>query len=77
MTRSMIAGAVLCLPALFCHAADLTVVEDRGGVSALPYYRSLNPEPSATATDYLPPTLGSVAAQGLPIRTTRTTPAEV
>ncbi|MEE4220287.1 integrating conjugative element protein [Pseudomonas viridiflava] len=77
MTQSMIAGAMLCLPALFCHAADLTVVEDRGGVSALPYYRSLNPEPSATAPDNLLPTLDPVAAQGLPIRTTRMTPGEV
>ena len=29
------------------HASSLIVVEDRGGVSALPYYQDLNPEPTA------------------------------
>ncbi|MFA1013695.1 integrating conjugative element protein, partial [Pseudomonas tremae] len=45
MNRSVILGAALCLPFMICQAAELIVVEDKGGDSALPYYRSLNPEP--------------------------------
>ncbi|AVI83894.1 MULTISPECIES: integrating conjugative element protein [Pseudomonas syringae group] len=74
MTRSVILGAALCLPFLICQAAELTVVEDKGGDSALPYYRSLNPEPSSSASNDLISNLNPVAAQGLPVRTTRMTP---
>ncbi|EPM60780.1 hypothetical protein A264_09408 [Pseudomonas syringae pv. actinidiae ICMP 19071] len=77
MTRSVILGAALCLPFLICQAAELTVVEDKGGDSALPYYRSLNPEPSSSASNDLISNLNPVAAQGLPVRTTRMTPGTV
>ncbi|MCD5975308.1 integrating conjugative element protein [Pseudomonas quasicaspiana] len=77
MKRSFITGAALCLTAVLCHAADLTVVEDKGGISALPYYRSLNPEPSAPTSSGLASQLNPVVAQGLPIRTTRMTPGSV
>ncbi|KPZ10443.1 Uncharacterized protein ALO41_02229 [Pseudomonas amygdali pv. ulmi] len=76
MTRSVILGAALCLPFMICQAAELTVVEDKGGDSALPYYRSLNPEPSSVQND-LSSQLDPVPAQGLPVRTTRMTPGTV
>ncbi|MFA0921905.1 integrating conjugative element protein, partial [Pseudomonas tremae] len=77
MTRSVILGATLCLPLMICQAAELTVVEDKGGDSALPYYRSLNPEPSSSVSNDLTSQLDPVAAQGLPVRTTRMTPGTV
>ncbi|WP_122256953.1 MULTISPECIES: DUF2859 domain-containing protein, partial [Pseudomonas syringae group] len=77
MTRSVILGAALCLPFMICQAAELTVVEDKGGDSALPYYRSLNPEPSSSVSNDLTSQLDPVAAQGLPVRTTRMTPGTV
>ncbi|MFA0941200.1 PFL_4695 family integrating conjugative element protein, partial [Pseudomonas tremae] len=67
----------LCLPLMICQAAELTVVEDKGGDSALPYYRSLNPEPSSSVSNDLTSQLDPVAAQGLPVRTTRMTPGTV
>ncbi|RMM24814.1 integrating conjugative element protein [Pseudomonas syringae group genomosp. 3] len=76
MTRSVILGTALCLPFMICQAAELTVVEDKGGDSALPYYRSLNPEPSSVQND-LSSQLDPVPAQGLPVRTTRMTPGTV
>ncbi|MDR6680183.1 integrating conjugative element protein [Pseudomonas oryzihabitans] len=64
----------LTLP-LAAQAANLTVVEDRGGVSALPYYQSLNPEPvQAQRQAPLPqPSL----ALGFPVRSLHLTPGQV
>ncbi|WP_052507620.1 integrating conjugative element protein [Pseudomonas amygdali] len=62
---------------MICQAAELTVVEDKGGDSALPYYRSLNPEPSSSVSNHLTSQLDPVAAKGLPVRTTRMTPGTV
>ncbi|KTT64109.1 integrating conjugative element protein [Pseudomonas sp. Snoq117.2] len=64
----------LTLP-LAVQAASLTVVEDRGGVSALPYYQGLNPEP-APAQRQAPLPQPSMA-QGFPVRSPRLTPGTV
>ncbi len=61
----------------------LIVVEDRGGVSALPYYQALNPQVAGPAQPPLnsppPPRVGSVAgaeAAMLPVRSARLTPGD-
>lgn len=64
----------LLLP-LAVQATSLTVVEDRGGVSALPYYQGLNPEP-VTAQRQEPVPQPSMA-QGFPVRSPRLTPGTV
>lgn len=63
-------------------SAPLIVVEDRGGDSALPYYRSLNPQPDqATPPAPMPaPRVGNAAdaeAAMLPVRSTQLSPGEV
>ncbi|MDT3723102.1 hypothetical protein [Pseudomonas oryzihabitans] len=42
--KQILSLLALALP-LVAQTANLTVAEDRGGVSALPYYQRLNPEP--------------------------------
>ncbi len=64
----------LLLP-LAVQATSLTVVEDRGGVSALPYYQGLNPGP-VTAQRQAPVPQPSMA-QGFPVRSLRLTPGTV
>ncbi|MGF7244008.1 integrating conjugative element protein (TIGR03765 family) [Pseudomonas oryzihabitans] len=64
----------LLLP-LAAQATSLTVVEDRGGISALPYYQGLNPEP-VTAQRQAPVPQPSLA-QGFPVRSPRLTPGTV
>ena len=60
---------------LAVQAASLTVVEDRGGVSALPYYQSLNPDPvQAQQQSPLPQ---PAQALGFPVRSQRLTPGTV
>lgn len=77
MNPSLLLGAALCLATFTCQAATLIVVEDKGSTSALLYYRSLDPEPTAPASDNLISQLDPVAAQGLPIRTTHMSPGTV
>ncbi|KTT00598.1 integrating conjugative element protein [Pseudomonas oryzihabitans] len=60
---------------LAVQAANLTVVEDRGGVSALPYYQGLNPEPAQT--QHQAPVPQPTLAQGFPVRSQRLTPGTV
>jgi integrating conjugative element protein (TIGR03765 family) len=60
----------------------LIVVEDRGGASALPYYRALTPQaasPSQPAAPVPSPRVGSptdAEAAMLPVRSTRLSPGE-
>lgn len=65
---------IVTLP-LAAQAASLTVVEDRGGVSALPYYQGLNPEPAQT--QHQAPVPQPTLAQGFPVRSQRLTPGNV
>ena len=63
-------------------SAPLIVVEDRGGDSALPYYRPLNPQPdqAAPAAPMPAPRVGNAAdaeAAMLPVRSTQLSPGEV
>lgn len=60
---------------LAVQAASLTVVEDRGGVSALPYYQSLNPEPAQAQRQA--PLPQPAQALGFPVRSQRLTPGTV
>jgi hypothetical protein len=58
------------------------VVEDKGGTSALPYYRALNPQdaqPGQPATPQTKPRIGGPAeaeAAMLPVRSMRLTPGD-
>ena len=60
----------------------LIVVEDKGGTSALPYYRALNPQdaqPGQPATPQTKPRIGGPAeaeAAMLPVRSMRLTPGD-
>ncbi|MBV59831.1 MAG: integrating conjugative element protein [Nevskiales bacterium] len=63
-------------------SAPLIVVEDRGGASALPYYRSLNPQPDrATPSTPIPlPRVGTTTdaeAAMLPVRSAHLSPGDV
>lgn len=60
----------------------LIVVEDRGGASALPYYRPLHPQPQGTSLPASNPSvsIGSAAeaeAAMLPVRSTWLSPGDV
>ena len=53
------------------HASSLIVVEGRGGVSALPYYQDLNPEP--TAQSILALNIGVRGSGAFPVCSTQLT----
>lgn len=91
MNRILLAAAALL--AVAAHAQDrsttaktasppLVVVEDKGGASALPYYRALNPQdapPGPPATPHPAPRIGSPAdaeAAMLPVRSARLAPGD-
>lgn len=57
-------------------ATPLTVVEDKGGVSAASYYQRISPEPD-TPSPSPPPFAPVEMAQGLPLRSVRLTPGPV
>lgn len=87
MKPPLCAALVLLGPSIsFAQAArqPLIVVEDKGGVSALPYYRGLNLQPRASKMSQTPP-LESPAppmsryseADMLPVRSTLLTPGWV
>lgn len=59
--------------AIQASAGQLTVVEDRGGASALPYYQDIEPEPTAP-----PPVVTGVRAGGaFPVITPELSPGQV
>lgn len=64
----------LLLPCVAVNASSLIVVEDRGGVSALPYYQDLNPEP--TAQSIVLPGLGVRGSGAFPVRSVQLTPGK-
>lgn len=63
----------LALPTNADQQAVLTVVEDRGGASALPYYQDIEPEPA-----HAPPVVTGVRAGGaFPVLTPELSPGPV
>ncbi|AMN76868.1 integrating conjugative element protein [Pseudomonas azotoformans] len=76
MNRLFNAVLLLCLSApLVTNASPLIVVEDRGGVSALPYYEGLMPEPTEQS-----PSLADIGVRGqgaFPVTSEHLTPGEV
>lgn len=63
----------LALPTNAEQQAGLTVVEDRGGASALPYYQDIEPEPA-----HAPPVENGVRAGGaFPVSTPELSPGPV
>lgn len=92
MNRILLAAAATLLAAV-AHAQDrsaankavtppLIVVEDKGGASALPYYRALNPQdaqPGQTTMPQPAPRIGGPAdaeAAMLPVRSARLSPGD-
>lgn len=75
MKRLLNLTILLCLASpLAANAGSLTVVEDRGGVSALPYYQDLVPEPDTQSAP--PPNPGIRGAGAFPVRSPQLTPGE-
>ena len=58
-----------------CTADALIVIEDRGGVSALPYYQDLAPEPSEQQA--LSQNIGVRGTGAFPVSSDQLTPGEV
>lgn len=83
MTQSMRTFvSTLCVLTVFSipplAQAGLTVVADEGGVSALPYFKSLNPQSSQVDSSELSaPKQKFSEAQMLPVRTPSMTPGKV
>ncbi|NMG50483.1 integrating conjugative element protein [Azoarcus communis] len=83
-TIGLLAAATASVQAASVQAASepLIVVEDRGGVSALPHYQALNPQDSDRTTPPVPgpaPRVGSAAdaeAAMLPVRSVRLSPGD-
>ncbi|EXF95910.1 integrating conjugative element protein [Pseudomonas fluorescens HK44] len=88
MNRTALAAVIGLLSAASACAqtttAPLIVVEDRGGVSALPYYEALNPQSGQTDTrppaSVPQPRVGNAVdaeASMLPVRSTMLSPGDV
>lgn len=76
MNRLLSRMILLCLASpTVVHASSLIVVEDRGGVSALPYYQDLAPEPNAQSTQ--PENIGVHGQGSFPVRSDQLTPGHV
>ena len=86
MNRILLAATIGLLAAATASvqaaSEPLIVVEDRGGVSALPYYQALNPQDSDRTTPPVSapaPRIGSAAdaeAAMLPVRSARLSPGD-
>jgi len=70
---------VFFLLTFVAHAADrLTVVEDMGGSSALPYYKRLNPDPQTSDIKTVAPLQGPVPESfALPVISKKLSPGRV
>ena len=67
---------LLCVVSpLVVHASSLIVVEDRGGVSALPYYQDLAPEPPEQTAQ--PENIGVRGQGSFPVHSDQLTPGQV
>jgi integrating conjugative element protein (TIGR03765 family) len=72
--------ALTVAAAVSAQPSPLIVVEDRGGVSALPYYRALKLQPSPVGRQTpLAPAPGKAISEAdmLPVRSTRLSPGDV
>jgi len=76
-------SSFVAAPAVFSQSPPLIVVEDRGGVSALPYYQALDLQPHAGNTLSSPielpppPSRQFAEADMLPVHSARLSPGEV
>ncbi|MCK3850853.1 integrating conjugative element protein [Pseudomonas sp. W2Jun17] len=76
MNRLLHLPVLLCLASpMAAHATSLIVVEDRGGVSALPYYQDLAPEPTEQSAQA--ETIGVRGQGSFPVRSDQLTPGQV
>jgi len=81
--KASVIALLAAIPAVLQASEPLIVVQDLGGVSALPYYEALNLQPRDV--DALPPNLmvpqapvnPASEADMLPVRSTRLTPGKV
>lgn len=75
MNRLLNCVVLLCLVSpMVVQASSLIVVEDRGGVSALPYYQDLAPEPTAQSAP-----VGNIGVRGqgsFPVQSDLLTPGQ-
>lgn len=60
---------------IVAYASSLIVVEDRGGVSALPYYQDLVPEPTGQSAPL--ENIGVFGQGSFPVRSDQLTPGEL
>ncbi|QNM96722.1 integrating conjugative element protein [Chitinimonas koreensis] len=70
-------GLLQLSPAAAHTHPPLIVVDDRGGVSAMPYYEALNPQAEPAAPSSTQPRIGNAAdaeAAMLPVRSARLSP---
>jgi integrating conjugative element protein (TIGR03765 family) len=75
MNRMLNIALLACLTwPLAVSASSLIVIEDRGGVSALPYYQDLVPETTPEPTQLQ--NIGVRGSGAFPVRTTQLTPGE-
>lgn len=75
MNRLLSLILLLCLASpMVVQASSLIVVEDRGGVSALPYYQDLAPEPNAQPIQ--PENIGVRGQGSFPVRSDQLTPGQ-
>ena len=76
MNKPLSLMLLLCLTSpIVANSSSLIVVEDRGGVSALPYYQDLAPEPTEQSAS--PANFGVRGQGAFPVRSDQLTPGEL
>ncbi|MFJ5299208.1 integrating conjugative element protein [Pseudomonas sp. NPDC088368] len=68
---------VLGLATLPAIASQLVIVDDKGGTSALPYYRALNPQGAQSGSATSMASSDHANPQGFPVISHRLTPARI